>query len=108
MRYPNTNECSRHPSCLLYAMRIDSGRFDVVTDYAACPNTGCVRGVRLVMKHDYDSACNCYRCKGIRNNPATKKAKSPRKRKASSQYASKEEQNARLLDSGWANWDDRD
>lgn len=60
------------------------------------------------MKHDYKPDCMCYRCKGIRNSPAFKAKPAPKKRTPRKpKTASREEQNARYLDCGPPNWDDR-
>ncbi len=60
--------------------------------------------------HDYRVDCQCFRCKGIRHNPHHPqlpkrglRAKAPRKER----IASREEQHARYIDCGPANWDDR-
>jgi len=56
--------------------------------------------------HDYDKDCQCYRCKGIRNNPVSVLPKKSRQRKTN-HNASRAEQYARYIDCGPANWDDR-
>lgn len=58
-------------------------------------------------QHDYDTGCQCYRCKGIRNSPTVKAANKRRKGIRASVYASRAEQHGRYLDSGPQNWDDR-
>jgi len=63
------------------------------------------------MKHDYNSTCTCYRCKGIRNNPLTPRVvlmqRKTRARNPKQRFATREEQNACYIDCGPANWDDR-
>jgi hypothetical protein len=57
-------------------------------------------------QHEYNETCQCYRCKGTRNNPHHRAAIT-RKRNAE-RRASREEQNERYIDCGPAAWDDRD
>lgn len=60
------------------------------------------------MQHDYKQDCQCYRCKGIRNDPRNKPYNKPRKARVyKEKYASCEEQYGRYIDCGHSNWDDR-
>lgn len=59
------------------------------------------------MKHDYKPECQCYRCKGIRNAPRHKPSATMRFDRRRKEHASRDEQHARYLDCGPANWDDR-
>ena len=58
------------------------------------------------MKHDYKADCQCYRCKGIRNDPRTKR-QARRVRKLRDRSASKAERHGRYLDCGPQNWDEK-
>lgn len=63
------------------------------------------------MKHDYKNDCQCYRCKGIRNNPSPPRAlimpRKARVNKLKPRIATRAEQHARYIDCGPSNWDDR-
>jgi hypothetical protein len=63
------------------------------------------------MTHDYNPTCQCYRCKGIRNNPFPSRVVAmqtkAKRRNPRQKVATREEQHARYLDCGPANWDDR-
>lgn len=56
--------------------------------------------------HEYNPECQCYKCKGIRNNPQVNHHR-PKHRQSKPRHASREEQHARYLDSGPSAWDDR-
>jgi len=58
--------------------------------------------------HEYKKDCQCFRCKGIRNSPMMRIRKVAGGKRLGEKRATREEQNARYLDCGPANWDDKD
>jgi hypothetical protein len=67
------------------------------------------------MSHSYEINCNCPRCTKERTRRAIQSAANPkpikpirRYKKKRTDVASREEQNATLLECGYGAWDDRD
>lgn len=61
--------------------------------------------------HEYKAACQCFRCKGIRNSNSFKLKNFRRKAMKDLQVTHKadlETQHARYIDCGPSNWDDRE